>query len=233
MDNENNNNSKLTSEDAEDVSSTSQQGMQTVGSFFRGFFPNREQPLSLPKKSEVTQSIATNAYSDSSMDHLENKHPRLRGTSRMCKNTIIKGEVTSEENLIVDGVLDGPVKSDGDVIVSGKVTGNIDSAGKCNISQGGEIVGDITCQNAEISGILHGNLHAKCCVVLLDGAIMEGDIVAASIRTAAKAQVHGHLDIGQTEKAEQTVENDVRKLAAQNADRKVATAVLKDSPATV
>lgn len=233
MDNASNSSTKRTLDPSEENSNASQQGMQTVGSFIRGFFPNREQPLSLAKKSEATESVATNAYVGSQIDRMENKHPRLRGTSRMCKNTTIKGELTSEENLIVDGILEGPVKSEGDVIVSGKVNGNIDSAGKCSIAQGGEIVGNITCQNAEISGILHGNLHAECCVVLLDGAILEGDIIAASIRTAAKAQVHGHLDIGQTEEAEQSVEKSVRKLAAQNTDRQAAAAVLKDSHATV
>lgn len=212
---------------SEGKQAVSQQGTQTVGSFLRNFFPN-QQPKAIEKITEGTEAFRTGENGALQTTHVENKPLRLRGTSRLCKNTVVKGEITSEENLIVDGILNGPIKSSGDVIVSGNVKGDVESSGKCSISQGGEIIGDVTCQNAEISGTLHGNLHAECCVVLLDGAIMEGDIVAASIRTAAKAQVRGHLDIGQTIVKEPVSEKDeVRKLAAQNADRQTVDAVLK------
>lgn len=219
------------SAESEEKQAVSQQGTQTVGSFLRNFFPS-QQPKAIEKISEGAEAFKARENGALQTNHLENKPPRLRGTSRLCKSTVVKGEITSEENLIVDGVLNGPVKSGGDVIVSGRVKGDVESSGKCSISQGGEIIGDVTCQNAEISGTLHGNLHAECCVVLLDGAIMEGDIVAASIRTAAKAQVRGHLDIGQTiVKEPVSGKGEVKKLAAQNADRQTIDTVLNGTAA--
>lgn len=206
---------------------------KTAGSFFKNFLPGRKQ-------SKADTDAKANGHPENrgnadmlpnQQEPLESKPPKLRGTSRLCKNTTVKGELVSGENLIIDGSLDGPVKSEGDVIIAGKVKGNVVAAGKCNVSQGGEVIGDIVCKNAEISGTLHGNLSAESCVVLLDGAVMQGDIVAVSIRTAAKAQVKGHLDIGQAITSIQDSEekSDMKRLAAQNESRETADAVLHSS----
>ena len=83
------------------------------------------------------------------------------GSSHITAGVTIKGEISGNEDVIIDGTIEGPVKlSDGiltigktggvkgnvsakEVIIHGSVTGNIDAQSRVEIKQTGQIVGDI------------------------------------------------------------------------------------------
>jgi len=59
-----------------------------------------------------------------------------------------------------DTVIKGDVESSGDIRVDGKLIGSLKSNGKIFVGQTGCIEGDLTCKQAEISGMVKGIL--KC-----------------------------------------------------------------------
>ena len=59
-----------------------------------------------------------------------------------------------------DTVIKGDVESSGDIRVDGKLIGSLKSNGKIVVGQTGCIEGDMTCKQADISGVVKGIL--KC-----------------------------------------------------------------------
>lgn len=59
-----------------------------------------------------------------------------------------------------DTVIKGDVESSGDIRVDGKLIGSLKSNGKIVVGQTGCIEGDMTCKQADISGVVKGVL--KC-----------------------------------------------------------------------
>jgi cytoskeletal protein CcmA (bactofilin family) len=96
-------------------------------------------------------------------DELKNaEQTTKRGSgSHIFAGVTIKGEISGNEDLILDGTIDGPVKlSDAiltigksggvqgnvaakEVIIHGSVTGNVDAQNRVEIKPTGSIVGDI------------------------------------------------------------------------------------------
>lgn len=111
---------------------------------------------------------------------LDNGRPALASAlnqARIGPSLTIKGSVTGEEDLQVDGKVEGPVTIRGrltigtsgqlsagvtarEVAVYGKVTGNVDARDRVEIKRDGAVIGDI--QTARIS--------------IEDGAIFKGRI---------------------------------------------------------
>lgn len=59
-----------------------------------------------------------------------------------------------------DTVIKGDVESSGDIRVDGRLIGSLKSNGKIVVGQSGVIEGDLTCKQADISGVVKGML--KC-----------------------------------------------------------------------
>lgn len=63
-------------------------------------------------------------------------------------------------NIIGDGTkFVGDIETNGDLRVDGTIEGNIISKGKIVLGQGGNIKGNIKCQNAEIAGTFDGKIE--------------------------------------------------------------------------
>lgn len=103
--------------------------------------------------------------------------PSALNVARIGPNLTIKGSVTGEEDLQIDGKVDGPVTIRGrltvgtsgqltagvtarELAVYGKVSGNVDARDRVDIKRDGAVIGDI--QTARIS--------------IEDGAIFKGRI---------------------------------------------------------
>jgi cytoskeletal protein CcmA (bactofilin family) len=62
-------------------------------------------------------------------------------------------------NLIGNGTsITGDIKSNGDVRIDGTLKGNISISGKLVVGASGNIEGNVICQNADISGEIHGKI---------------------------------------------------------------------------
>lgn len=80
--------------------------------------------------------------------------------NRIVEGTKIIGDIFSESNLRIDG----------------EVQGNISTAAKVVIGESGIILGDLTCQEADIEGKLEGNLSIESLLVLRETSKIIGDI---------------------------------------------------------
>lgn len=109
----------------------------------------------------------------------QNSHsPTLLG-----KTTRVIGEVSSEEDLIVDGELEGKLR-----------LGN-----RLTIGPGSKVTADIKAKEVEVFGSLKGNVEAKERIAIHAGATIVGDIKTAGIVIDDGAYFKGGIDICRNE----------------------------------
>lgn len=120
-----------------------------------------------------------------------------------------KEEMATEENqnstinLIGSGtVIKGDVSSDGDLRIDGKVLGTITSKSKVVVGAGGIVEGEIKSQNTDIYGTHKGNVHAQEMVFLKSTANLVGDISTNKIVIEAGAVFKGRCNMGTATPAE-------------------------------
>lgn len=107
--------------------------------------------------------------------------------------------VAATINLIGEGTnINGDLDSSGDVRIDGKVKGNIKSRAKVVIGPQGIVDGNITCNNADISGTVVGNLTIKGLLFLKGTANVEGDIISTKLVVEPGARFNGTSRMGVT-----------------------------------
>jgi len=127
--------------------------------------------------------------------------------SVVCKGISIRGEVTGDEDLQIDGELRGSVKLVGARVMigpEGRVTGNI---------QAREII---------VRGNLKGNLRASERILMGGTGRWEGDGVSPRLAIEDGATVRGHLEVAEA----------VEKKAAPAAPAKVEKPAVAAAPST-
>jgi len=113
----------------------------------------------------------------------------------------------SSINLIGSGtIIKGDVSSDGDLRIDGKVIGTISSKSKVVVGASGVVEGEIKSQNTDIYGFHKGNIHAQEMVFLKSTANLVGDITTNKIVIEAGAIFKGRCNMGGNtpSKAEET-----------------------------
>ena len=96
-----------------------------------------------------------------------------RSSARLGASIQIKGQVTGDEDLQIDGKVDGPISlrghelivgstaqlnseiNAGEVVVSGKVVGNVHARGRVDIKKDGSVTGDISTARISIEDGAH------------------------------------------------------------------------------
>jgi cytoskeletal protein CcmA (bactofilin family) len=107
---------------------------------------------------------------------------KKRGSQGMdaviSSGTVIAGDITTCSGIRIDGKVNGKIVSEGsvtigkegtclqvttevDLIVSGKIVGDVSVKGSVKISNGGKIIGDITCRELTIEpgGFIDGRCN--------------------------------------------------------------------------
>ncbi|MBK8366337.1 MAG: polymer-forming cytoskeletal protein [Bacteroidetes bacterium] len=113
-----------------------------------------------------------------------------------------KANKTSEStatsiNLIGNGTtIIGDIKSNGDVRIDGTLKGNLSISGKLVVGPSGNIEGNIICQNADISGEIHGKVTVSELLSLKASAKVLGDIVTGKISIEPNATFTGTCNMG-------------------------------------
>ena len=85
--------------------------------------------------------------------------------NRIAENTKIKGDITSEADIRIDG----------------EVEGTIMTSGKIVIGKTGVVTGKIQCENADIEGTFNGEVKVGQILVLKSSAVIEGDVVVGKL----------------------------------------------------
>lgn len=104
-----------------------------------------------------------------------------RERAAIGRSITIRGEVTGDEDLLIQGRVDGSVSLAEHVVTVGPE---------------GVVVGDISARVVVVEGTVDGNLTAQEQVTLQGTARVEGDIAAPRVRLEDGAYFRGGVDMG-------------------------------------
>ncbi len=100
-------------------------------------------------------------------------------------------------NLIGAGtVIEGDIRSNGDVRIDGTVIGHVISKAKVVIGATGVVEGDVSSQNADVSGIIKGKTVVAELLFLKSASKVIGDIVTGKLVVEVGATFTGSCNMG-------------------------------------
>lgn len=121
-------------------------------------------------------------------------------------------------NLIGNGTtIIGDINSNGDVRIDGTLKGNISISGKLVVGSSGNIEGSVVCQNADVSGEIHGKVSVSELLSLKASAKLLGDIITGKISIEPNATFTGTCNMGAVVKNMSNVKESRREVAEQTA----------------
>ena len=121
-------------------------------------------------------------------------------------------------NIIGAGtVIEGEVKSNGDIRVDGVIKGSVTSKSKVVVGSTGSIEGDVTCQNADISGSIIGKTSVSEMLFLKGNARINGDIQTGKLVVEVGASFTGNCSMGPLIKDIKNADRPAQKLAEKTA----------------
>lgn len=91
--------------------------------------------------------------------------------------------------------IEGEVTSDEDVIVQGTLRGTLVAKDAVSVEQGGAVEADITSGPVAVAGTVTGNINSSDRVDLQNGAKVIGNVKATRITIADGAQFKGNVDM--------------------------------------
>ena len=107
-------------------------------------------------------------------------------TNQLKKGTIINGDLTSENDARIDGVINGNINVKGKVIIGGT----------------GKITGNITCSFCDIEGNVKGKLKLKNSLTLKSTADFTGEITTRKLIIEPGAVFNGSCKMEGNDKHE-------------------------------
>jgi cytoskeletal protein CcmA (bactofilin family) len=108
--------------------------------------------------------------------------PPKNALSIVCKGITIRGEVTGDEDLQIDGELSGTVKLAG---------------ARVSIGPEGRVAGNIQAREIIVRGTLKGNLRASERILMGSTGRWEGDGVSPRLAIEEGATVRGNLEVAE------------------------------------
>jgi cytoskeletal protein CcmA (bactofilin family) len=100
-------------------------------------------------------------------------------------------------NIIGAGTsIEGDVVSSGDIRIDGNLKGTLKTRGKLVVGPSGSIEGQISCQNADISGNLRGKLVVAELLALKSTAKLNGEITTGKLAIEPGADFSGSCSMG-------------------------------------
>ena len=91
----------------------------------------------------------------------------------------------------------GDITSNGDLRIDGSLVGNIHCSAKVVIGANGVVQGDINGQQADIMGKVTGTIKVKDLLQLKGGSLMNGNIQAAKLQIEPTASFNGECHMTQ------------------------------------
>jgi cytoskeletal protein CcmA (bactofilin family) len=102
------------------------------------------------------------------------------GSTVIGKSVVVRGELSGNEDLYVDGDLEGTIT----------LTGN-----RLTIGPNARVVADLTVRDLVVLGNLKGNVRASGRIELRQSAVLNGDIVANRLSIEESAVMKGRVEL--------------------------------------
>jgi cytoskeletal protein CcmA (bactofilin family) len=100
-------------------------------------------------------------------------------TSVIGRSMKLKGNISAEEEILIEGKVEGTIKMKHNVIVG----------------ETGKVKADITAREIIIKGEVTGNVHGNVKVEIVPGGILNGDIISEKVVLAEGAKFKGNIDM--------------------------------------
>jgi cytoskeletal protein CcmA (bactofilin family) len=147
----------------------------------------------------------------------------FKNSDKMGRNNESDG---NSVNLIGAGTkIKGNIQSEGDIRIDGTLIGTITSKGKVVVGSTGSVEGEITCENADISGTVKVKISVSDILLLKPTAKLTGDIVTSKLAIESGATFSGSCSMGAVVKditegssTNDLDDNDVAEMAQKAAD---------------
>ena len=111
-----------------------------------------------------------------SANYGSNDSAGVNDISRISAGSVIKGEITSPNDIRIDGTFEGRIFSQSKVVVGEKAV----------------IKGDVICNNADFWGKINGNFFVKDTLSLKDTCVVEGDLHIRRLQVELDAKFNGN-----------------------------------------
>lgn len=99
-------------------------------------------------------------------------------------------------NLIGSGtVIKGDITCNGDIRIDGSLEGNLTTKGKVVIGETGKSNGELNCKNADVSGKVEGKLVVSELLSLKPSSYISGDIVTNKLAIEPGARFTGNCNM--------------------------------------
>ena len=85
----------------------------------------------------------------------------------------------------------GTIIADSDIRIDGRVEGEMQCSGKVVIGEKGSVKGNISCQNAEIMGVLDGKISVNQTLALRASGKIDGEVKTQTLIVEPKALFNG------------------------------------------
>ncbi|MGB0166369.1 MAG: bactofilin family protein [Luteibaculum sp.] len=108
----------------------------------------------------------------------ENGNPEK--LNRIVEGTVIEGEIKSDSNIRIDGIVKGVATTQGRLVIGPQ----------------GVIEGEVTCRNADIEGTLNGKITASELLTLKSTSKLTGDIISRRLAIEPGAVFTGTCTMG-------------------------------------
>jgi cytoskeletal protein CcmA (bactofilin family) len=122
------------------------------------------------KQEAARQSVITNG---------SGIHTVLRTTSVIGKTLLVKGEIASDEEVLVEGTVEGKLNIKHRVIVG----------------KNGQVNADIEAREVIIKGTVNGNVNGSYKVEVIPEGVLNGNIVSQRVVLAEGALFKGNIDM--------------------------------------
>jgi cytoskeletal protein CcmA (bactofilin family) len=109
-----------------------------------------------------------------------------QGSTSIGRTVTIKGEVSSEEDLLVDGKLEGRLDLGRNRLVVGP---------------NGSVQSSIVAREVDVHGVIHGNVEAAERIILRTNSKLVGDLKVAGVVIEDGAYFKGSIDIAKPQDA--------------------------------
>jgi cytoskeletal protein CcmA (bactofilin family) len=126
---------------------------------------------------------------------MSNEKTTGNGTTLLSAGTTLKGDISSNSDLRIDGT----------------IIGNVTSSSKIVIGASGNVEGDITGNQADIVGKVSGNIKTKDLLQLRGDCIVNGNVYAGKLQVEPTAIFNGQCHMGKNETAPSKVSELVNK----------------------
>ena len=140
---------------------------------------------------EVTMAMFKKADGDGGLDMAsppkigQTRPVRSKNVSVIGPTLVFKGELSADEDLVIEGHIEGTIAHHKKHLTIGKQ---------------GRVKADIHASSVIIEGKLVGDIHSEGIVSLADGADVRGDIVCGRIIMQDGARFKGKIDMGERPK---------------------------------